>query len=404
MARNIMCEQIIKKLYFFALLLTLTISCNSDRKKETVENNSVYTVDFDNIPKEEKIYMSSLFKKVRSIPLETVDESLIGYINEVQVFDGKIFVFDRDYTNSVFVFDMDGKFIRKIGRTGQGPGEYIDLRDFTIDEINHEIYLMVTDGNCIMIYDIDTGKFIKRINLSERIYSHYIQYSNGRLYADANGKSESKENRLLHEIDKQTGEYKDSWLPADCNKGWMETMSYNSFFFSRNSPHSPKYAQLFMDTVFSIEKEGLIPFLAVKSSRWPSKNDFEKANYEVEKIGNIIDNKIYCISNFIEYKDIILFTLGIHEQYHVLCDNRNGRKNVRIAGFLTNDLLFEGERFGIWRLCCSDEKRVYSILPIEHLSFTENLGEKIKKDLPDREKLLNLKEDDNPVILYFEYE
>jgi hypothetical protein len=390
-----------KTLRLFILVLIITVSCNSGKKKEIIENDSVYTVDFDNIPKEKRIYMSSLFKKVRAIPLETVDESLIGYINEVQVFDGKIFVFDNDHVNSVFVFDMDGKFIRKIGRAGQGPGEYVDISDFTIDEINHEIYLMDNDMNCILVYSIDTGKYIKRINLSERIYNSYIQYSNGRLYADVNLKSESNENYLLREIDVLSGKYKDSWLPADCNKGWMGTMFRNNFFFSRNSPNSPKYVQIFMDTVFSIEKEGVNPFLAVKSSKWPSKNDVKKANDDVMKTGYIIDNKICGISDIIEGKDIILFTLGFYGQWRVLCDNRNGNKNVRIAEFLSNDMIFEDERFGIWRLCCADEKGVYSI---EHLSLIENLDEVIKKDLPDREKLLNLKDDDNPVILYFEYE
>jgi hypothetical protein len=35
---------------------------------------------------------------------------------------------------------------------------------------------------------------------------------------------------------------------------------------------------------------------------------------------------------------------------------------------------------------------------IEHLSFTENLDEKIRKDVPNREALLNAKDDDNPVF------
>jgi hypothetical protein len=33
-----------------------------------------------------------------------------------------------------------------------------------------------------------------------------------------------------------------------------------------------------------------------------------------------------------------------------------------------------------------------------------DVDKEVKKDLPTRERLLNLKEDDNPVILYFEYE
>jgi hypothetical protein len=385
----------------------VTVSCNSGKKKEIIENaGNIYIVDFDNIPKEEKILMSSLFKKIKPIPLETTDESLIGYIHEVQIFDGKIFVLDKNYAKGLFIFDMDGKFIRKIGRIGEGTGEYIDLSDFTVDETKNEIYLNDRGKNSIMIYDINTGRYIRQINLSERKYSAYIQHKNGRLYADANAKSESGESYLLYEVDIQTGKYKNSWLPADCNKGWMGTRFYNNFFFSRNPQNSPKYVQLFMDTVYSIEEEGVIPFLTIRSDRWPTRHDIEKANGDVTEVDRATLNKIHYLNNFVEGKDIIFFTLyedGFSKLWHVLCDNRDSVQNVRVAAYLSNDFLFEDGR-SIWRLCCSDEKGVYSILPIEQLSFTENLDEKIKKDVPNRDALLNAKDDDNPVILYFEYE
>jgi hypothetical protein len=402
-----MCNLINKAFSVLLLLAMVTVSCDSGKKKDIIGNDNIYTVDFDNTLKEEKIYMSSLFKKVKPIPLETTDESLIGYIRNVQIFDGKIFVLDKDFAKGVFVFDMDGKFIRKIGRIGQGPGEYVYLSDFTIDEINRQIYLIDRDVNCIIIYDIDTGKYIKQIKIFENKYSNYIQYYNGRLYTDANDKSELEDNYLLHEVDLRTGKYKNSWLSDDYNKGWMHLMFFNNFFNSRNHPQAPKYAQFFMDTVFVIKEEGISPFLTVQSSKWVSEKDIKMADDDFTQITDIVYqyNKIYGINTLIEGKDIILFRLYEgNKQWHVLYDSRNGGKNVRIVEYLINDILFEDERFDIWRLCCSDEKGVYSILPIEHLSFTENLDEKIKKDVPNRDALLNAKEDDNPIILYFEYE
>jgi hypothetical protein len=266
---------------------------------------------------------------------------------------------------------------------------------------------MDASKNRIMIYDINTGKYIRQISISERRNTNYIQYTNGQLYTDDNEKSKSEENYLLHEIDIQSGKYKSSWLPADCNKGWMGTWFFQNFFFSRNGNKSPKYVQLLMDTVYSIEKEGVIPFLTVQSNKWPDKNDVKKADGDIMKIGRAIYHKIYNISNFTEGKDFILFTLdedSYNKQWNILCDNRNGVKNVRIAEYLSNDILFEDERFGIWKLCCSDEKGVYSILLIELLFVADNLEEQIKKDVPNREVLFNAKEDDNPVIMYFEYE
>jgi hypothetical protein len=395
-----------KVFYLSILVVIITVSCNSgNKKKEIIENDNVYTVDFDNIPKEDKILMSSLFKRVTPIPLETTDESLIGKIDKFQIFDGKIFVLDRDLATGLFIFDMDGKFIRRTGRVGQGPGEYEQLFDFTIDEINSEIYLF-DDSYHILVYDVNTGKYIRQINIVERRSSNYIQCSNGRLYIDANNKSEEDGDYLLYEIDTQTGKCKKSWLPAEYNKGWMGYWSYGNRFFAGSCQRSPKYAQLFMDTVYSIENEGVIPFLTVRSNRWTTEKDVKRANDDVMKMDAVVTDRVYGINYFVEGKDIIFFTVledGFH-QLHVVCDNRNGGKNVRIAEWLVNDILCEGGLFGTWMLCCSDEKGVYSVLPIEFLSLTENLDEKIKKDVPNREALLTAKDDDNPMILYFEYE
>jgi hypothetical protein len=393
---------------YFLILFIFAISCNPDKKKETIRNDNVYTVDFDNIPKEEKIPVSYLFKKVTPIPLETTDESLIGYINEVQVFDGKIFVLDKSYAYGVFMFDMDGKFIRKFGRTGQGPGEYLYLTDFTIDEINKEIYLLDRDNNCVFIYDIDTGKYKRRIKFAEIKYSTYVQYSNGRLYVDANRQLNSGQDYLLHEIDIATGKYKSSWLDADIyNRGWMNTTFFNGVFYSRNHTNTPKYMQLLMDTVFSIEKDGITPFLTVRSNKWALASDAKKVKELSAKplTAWMNDyNRLYSISDFIEGKDIILFNVYEGDRrWYILCDHRNGTKNIRIGEFLINDLLFEEDKYAVWKTRCSDEKGIYAILPIEWLNLMD-VDKEVKKDLPNRERLLNLKEDDNPVILYFEYE
>jgi hypothetical protein len=315
--------------------------------------------------------MSSLFKKAKIIPLETADESLIGQITEVQVSDGKMFVFDTDHIHGgLFVFDMDGKFIRRIGRKGQGPEEYVFLSDFTVDEAKHEIYLMDLDRKCIMIYDIETGKYIKRINISymsEKTYSNCILYSEGRLYADVRAKSGSKENYMLYEIDLQTGKCKNPLLPRDCNKGANFMLS--NPFYSRNHANSPKIVKSFMDTVFAIEKNGVSPFLAVKSKNWISEDDARKMDYDdpMRKM-DIINSTVCGISNLIEGRDIILFDIyERNNRRHVLCDNRNADKSVRIAEFFINDILFKDEQAGkIWQsLCCSDENGVYSVLPID---------------------------------------
>ena len=47
--------------------------------------------------------------------------------------DDYIVVMDSEITETVLVFDKEGRFLHRIGQIGQGPGEYIDITDSSID-------------------------------------------------------------------------------------------------------------------------------------------------------------------------------------------------------------------------------------------------------------------------------
>jgi len=61
-------------------------------------------------------------ESVKYIPLETNNSCLIADASFVSLYDEFILVADSKH--NVFLFDLNGKFIRKIGIKGKGPGEY----------------------------------------------------------------------------------------------------------------------------------------------------------------------------------------------------------------------------------------------------------------------------------------
>jgi hypothetical protein len=71
---------------------------------------------------------------IRTIPLETTDESLIGHIERTFIVNDTLFVADYYKTKSVFAFDLQGRFLYKIHKVGQGPGEYQSINMVQIDE------------------------------------------------------------------------------------------------------------------------------------------------------------------------------------------------------------------------------------------------------------------------------
>jgi hypothetical protein len=99
----------------------------------------------------------------RLVKLELTDESLIGEIDKLDVFEDRIYIMDM-MTSSLFVFDINGKYLFKINNVGQGPQEYIQLDFFDIDRKNRQLVLTDLMGYWIMRYDMG-GKFISRTKI-----------------------------------------------------------------------------------------------------------------------------------------------------------------------------------------------------------------------------------------------
>ena len=108
-------------IFIETILLLVMTSCGSDN----ASTDGFITVDVTKSsysPKKELILQD--FMDVEYIPLETNDE----FINQGAVEAiGKKYIIVKNYgrDGDIFVYDRNGKAIRKINRKGQGGEEYI---------------------------------------------------------------------------------------------------------------------------------------------------------------------------------------------------------------------------------------------------------------------------------------
>jgi hypothetical protein len=378
------------------------------RPVQRAEN--IFTIDLDTIPKEKEIYLSTIFKSVKPIILETGKNILIGNIDVLQAFDSKLFILDRMYAKSLFVFDMEGTFIKKIGALGRGPGEYMNITDFTINPEKKEIYLLDSSGYMVHQYTTDgvyIGSF--RIDTAEEIAVRFIQYHQGNLYTDVYRFSKDKENDyLLQVVNMKSGQQEGRFLKTkQYNKGWNELLVVDQHFFTSRLSEEPKYIQMFMDTIISIHKNGITPFLAIKSKDMVSSKDMEALTEEdpSDRYRHLMfrTNKIFSIIHYIESKNHVVFKYR-HGKilYSVLHDLSTS--TTRIANTLTNDLVYTGNGL-VPHFEFSDEEGAYEwINPL----YMPDLLDKIQQgalvpDLENEDQLLTLTEESNPVIFYYEY-
>lgn len=76
----------------------------------------------EGVNNKQEIKLSEIASEVKYIPLETTAESLLDKDNLDVTFAGD-YLFVCDWVN-LYQFTPEGKFIRKIAKQGEGPGEY----------------------------------------------------------------------------------------------------------------------------------------------------------------------------------------------------------------------------------------------------------------------------------------
>lgn len=157
-----------KRCLIFILGTTILLSCNNSRNTNVELNKEIKPVEFpylidieNNLGKPMTIPLSSIASKLEYIPLETGKNSLIGEINQIELSTDYIFVF-ANRPSKLLQFDRKGKFIRQIGANGRGPGEYIGVMGFCIDQKYKKIYISNKDAYAFLEYNFN-GEYLRTI-------------------------------------------------------------------------------------------------------------------------------------------------------------------------------------------------------------------------------------------------
>lgn len=121
-----------------------------------------------------RLMLSDLVESVEYIPLETKDNCLIGHISCFDVSKNYILLYCSQ-TNNVFLFKRDGRFVAKIGSSGQGPQEYLRLNNVFIDETKNE--LILCSFNKHLFFSL-SGKFLRMVSHQKNQTPLWIYYNN----------------------------------------------------------------------------------------------------------------------------------------------------------------------------------------------------------------------------------
>lgn len=260
--------------------------------------------------------LSSVFKEVRYIPLETTKQSLFGRIDQFVAVDNYFVILDYD-TNSILVFLNDGRFHARI--QGGDRSKKFHPKGIWFFAINRRLLeISYSVGPTTrLVYDIHGKLLREEESLEARYYEclgdDRIVYSSFRP-ADQKGHSERWPELTWHR-DSTTYKMDLYYSYGEYPSVRRDYFAYRSspFYGSGSAPYL-HYTRLYDYNVYRIDDTSLsvqYQFVFPRSVSLPQ--DFvTNPDYEGKRFDFVIKNhreRIYSIDNFYTIGDKLFFSL-----------------------------------------------------------------------------------------------
>lgn len=259
---------------FFIIMLFNMVSCSSN-------HNEMKVINFEScISCEKEMKLSEIADTFEYLELKTPDNIVVSKIVSVLLPENFVLVQTFD---GIYKFDRSGEFIREIGRKGQGPEEYLQIRALDVDLERKEI--IQADAQKIIYYDYD-GNFLRSTKIKDFFFN---LVHDDTLFWTCN---------LCFHFDKNMAyalNQKGDTVVAVPNPNYgMESLNKDGFYFN-SSIYLREFScygkNLYMktrasrDTVYQISGKNVVPYMyidlgsykmPVEYEIWYSKEAYEK--------------------------------------------------------------------------------------------------------------------------------
>lgn len=282
--------------------------------------------------------LSAIASDVEFVHLD--DEPLLRdfFVHDMQRTDDYIFVMGR---GSIHQYNLHGKYIRPIGRSGQGPGEYVNpTAPLLIDEDKKEISVLDLRTKRMFRYNFD-GKFLKSVRMSDDL-GGYLRMDSTMFIARTFCVDRFLPTVKLLELkdqNYQTIKSFDSYIHPITVKAESYGPELNALWSCNDDFYTLEYGN---DTVFQVTRDALIPSLVLSGELALEKDELFK-----KEVGNkaMIAGPLLKPNSYVfESNRFLLFRMSsVNDRYFVICDkltgelSRTGKHSKRYSSEFTGE-------------------------------------------------------------------
>ena len=149
------------------MMFIIMLSCSIDRRYPKQDKT------FEVIECKDEFISLADSLNFHFIPLETTEACLIGSISDIRITNNRIYILEGKKSEDLLVFDLNGRFITKVGEKGNGPENYVKISDFDIDTANNRIAISDKHRQRMLFFNLDTYRF-KYAQNTDFYYSDFI--------------------------------------------------------------------------------------------------------------------------------------------------------------------------------------------------------------------------------------
>lgn len=391
-----------KNILLIFLISIILICCTNKNQQYHLEMGKASEDGIEIVVSNKLINDYSFVKSARYVFLESTVP--IASVDRLIIYNDTIIILDKKM-QSVYLFSINGNYISEINKKGRGPGEYVNIDDFTVDNDIKEIVVLDRNSNKLLYYDFE-GEFQKDIDLGWKLFNKVA-------YIDFNFFLQNSSSNFYN---KEQCEFYTPLQKYDINsQGFIgyfpdgNTMSHigvdNNAFFSNGD--NLYYMDNWSYKIYRIDTTEISNIFTLN---FQGNEKFHTNNKNISNINDLIDsNYIFDIKHIcVSEKFLSLCYIKNRKLYQIVYDRNQGKTIFHSDSpiIVSVELLKKMIIHYSYPQFCHNDDFISIIQPSTIKNMYANI---IVQDAPAEistvlDKINNVDINDNPILVFYKFD